>query len=192
MTSVMPQARYDHVGIAEAGKVFALAGRHDEALRHYREALRMAASHRAPEVFFRHYTQCVLESLERSGSLAEVIDYCTRADAHYAAVGTTTELHRRDRGAIVERLGVAQLKSGLVEDAERSLERAVTTAGAGRLPLAENLLTWLRRHLKVDVRRIAQLQDRHHYFTVRPDQVDPDRVTALPDTPGSPSIPITS
>lgn len=189
MTSVTPRARYEHVEIAEAGKVFALAGRHDEALRHYREALRMAASRHAPEVFFRHYTQCVLESLERSGSLAEVIDYCTRADAHYTAVGGTTELHRRDRGAIVERLGVAQLKSGLVDEATRSLERAVATAGAGRLPLAEDLLTWLRRHLTVDDRNIAQLQARYQYFTVRPDQVDPGRASALP---GAPSFPITS
>ncbi|WVM91801.1 hypothetical protein ULG90_18100 [Halopseudomonas pachastrellae] len=41
-----------HLGIAEQGKVLALAGRHADALQHYQEALRMAVSSRAPEVFF--------------------------------------------------------------------------------------------------------------------------------------------
>ena len=58
-----PVAFSMHLGIAEAGKVHALAGRHPEALRHYREAIRLAVSSKAPEIFFRHYSQCVLESL---------------------------------------------------------------------------------------------------------------------------------
>ncbi|WP_203567270.1 hypothetical protein [Aestuariimicrobium ganziense] len=175
----------DHLGIAEAGKVEALAGHHDEALRHYREALRLAVSQAAPEVFFRHYTQCVLESLERSGSYPEVIEYCQRADSHYAELensrGFLTRLQRRDHGATLERLGVCQLKAGSTTDARASLERAVAVAGSP-LPVAEALLGWLRRALRVDTRRIVALQDRHHYFSVRPDQVDPARATTLPDS----------
>ena len=53
-----------HLGIAEAGKLLAIKGRHREALHRYREALRLAHSARAPQLFGRHYLQCVLESLE--------------------------------------------------------------------------------------------------------------------------------
>lgn len=169
-----------HLGIAEAGKVAALAGRHTEALRHYREALRLATSTKAPEVFFRHYTQCVLESLERSGSYTEVIDYCTRADEHYTTFHHLTSFQRRDHGATLERLGAVLLKAGRPEDSLAALQRAIDMAGAGALPLAEALTGWLRRGLRIDVRRISELQDRHHYFTVRPELVDASLAIELP------------
>lgn len=169
-----------HLGIAEAGKVAALAGHHTEALRYYREALRLATSSNAPEVFFRHYTQCVLESLERSGSYPEVIEYCTRADEHYRTFAHLTSFQRRDHGATLERLGAVLLKAGRPEDALAALTRAVDIAGAGVLPLAEALTGWLRRGLSADVRRISELQDRHHYFTVRPELVDAALAIELP------------
>ncbi|HCA23425.1 MAG TPA: peptidylprolyl isomerase, partial [Pseudomonas sp.] len=81
-----------HLGIAEQGKVLALAGRHADALQHYQEALRMAVSSRAPEVFFRHYTQCVMESLELSGELDSVLRYCNEAEAHYARLDSPLPL----------------------------------------------------------------------------------------------------
>ena len=93
-----------HLGIAEAGKVHALAGRHSEALRHYREAIRLAVAAKAPEIFFRHYSQCVLESLEKSGGDADIIAYCEAAETHYASLDADTPLHRKDRGATLERL----------------------------------------------------------------------------------------
>lgn len=170
-----------HLGIAEAGKLAALAGEHDDALRHYREALRMAVAAGAPEVFFRHYTQCVLESLERSGSYAEVIEYCERADEHYRGVAHLTAFQRRDHGAMLERLGSVLAKAGRSEEALVLLTRAVDLAGATALPLAVALTDWLRRGLQVDVRRITELQDHHRYFTVRPDLVDASIATALPD-----------
>ncbi|MEE4301007.1 MAG: hypothetical protein V2J24_16320 [Pseudomonadales bacterium] len=168
-----------HLGVAEAGKVHALAHRHDEALRHYREALRVAVSAGAPEVFFRHYTQCVLESLELMGEHEEVIRFCEAADAHYEQVGHAVPLQRRDHAALLERLGANRLKAGDAEGAGEALRRAVELAGSGAQPLAEQLLGWLARHLEAGTERITAAQRRSGYFTVRPDQVDPDRARPL-------------
>ena len=172
-----------HLGIAEAGKVHALARRHAEALRHYREAMRLAVAARAPEVFFRHYLQCTLESLELMESYDEVIRLCAEADAHYQRHGHPLELHRRDHAAILERLGLVRLKAG-VEGAEEALRRAVALAGPGVLPLAEETLGWLARRLTPTPGRITDAQRRRRYFTVRPDQVDPARARPLPPDPG--------
>lgn len=169
-----------HLRIAEAGKVAALAGDHDEALRHYREALRRAVAEGAPEVFFRHYTQCVLESLERTGSYPEVIEYCERADRHYLGVAHLTAFQHRDHAATLERLGAVQAKTGRTDDALTTLDRALDIAGPSALPLAAALADWLRRGFQPDPHRITALQDRHRYFTVRPDLVDAGSATALP------------
>lgn len=169
-----------HIGIAEAGKASAIAGDHIEALRHYREALRLAVSSKAPEVFFRHYTQCVLESLELTGAFVEVIEFCRNADAHYQSTGTPSALHARDHGAILERLGIISLKAGDRDAASESLGRAVEIAGKGHLPLAETIFAWIRRGMTPDARRIGEAQKKFNYFTVRPDQLDASRVRPLP------------
>lgn len=169
-----------HLTIAEAGKVAALAGDHDGALRHYREALRLAVQDGTPEVLFRHYTQCVLESLERSGSFSEVIEYCERADAHYRSFAHLTAFQHRDHAAMLERLGCVLAKAGRVDDSLASLTRALDIAGTDALPLSGALTDWLRRGLHLEIRRITELQDRHHYFTVRPDLVDAGIATELP------------
>ncbi len=169
-----------HLGIAEGGKLLALAGSHAEALLHYREAIRLAIADGAPDVFFRHYTQCVLESLERTGSYAEVIEYCNLADEHYQTFDHLNSFQLRDHGATLERLGAVLLKADRHDEALEVLQRALDTAGAGALPLAETLVSWLRRRLRPDVRRITELQDRHRYFTVRPDLVDASLAIELP------------
>lgn len=170
-----------HIGIAEAGKLRALAGDHADALRHYREALRLAQAARAPEVFFRHYTQCVLESLEQTGAHAEVIAFCEQALAHYDAQGATLEVHRRDKAALLERLALNRIKAGQADAARDPLDAAVEIAAAGDLPVARTVRDWLRRGMRADPRRIAQLQTKHRYYTVTADRVEPDRAIALPD-----------
>lgn len=56
-----PNVHQLHAGVAEGGKLLALKGQHREALVCYREALRMARSVNAPQVFARHYLHCVLD-----------------------------------------------------------------------------------------------------------------------------------
>lgn len=169
-----------HYQVAEQGKLHALKGEHGEALRHYREALRLAAQHGEPEVCLRHYAWCVLESLERSGAFEEVLSLCQRVEAHYAQHPATTALTRLDRAAHLERQGMALLKLERAAQAREQLEAAVALAGAGRLPLAERVLGWVRGGLHVDARRLAAEQDQHRYWTVRPEAVNPSIAVPLP------------
>ena len=169
-----------HLSLAEHGKLCLLRGDGGEALRHFREALRLCVSAQAPEVFFRHYTQCVLEALEKAGNFAEVAEYCRDADAFYATRKLDDAFHRKDHGAILERWGIALICQDEREAAIATLTRATALAGPGVLPLAGELLGWLRRGYAISAERIAQLQHRHRYFVIRDGSVDPALARALP------------
>lgn len=170
-----------HTGIAEAGKLYAVSGEHMEALRHYREALKLARAARAPEVFFRHYTQCVLESLERTGSHDEVIEFCENALRHFDAIEKPLSLHLRDQAATLERLALNLIKSGRVDEARAPLEKAVALVDRADIPVARAVLDWLRRGMLPQARRIRDLQTKYGYFTVTGDRVEPSRAIVLPD-----------
>lgn len=154
-----------HLAIAEAGKILALKGKHNDALQHYKEAISLVVSLKAPEIFFRHYTQCVLESLELSGAFKQVIDYCERADAHYAELESSNFLTRRDQHEMWERWGINLLKSGDTETAIEQLKRSIAGSGQEKRPISLQLLTWLERYPSLDIHRIETLQRRHDYFT---------------------------
>lgn len=167
-----------HWGIAEEAKVALLDGRHAGALKGLREAIRLAVACKAPEVFFRHYMQCVLEALELSGDFREVADLCREQDSYYRQLAARGSLFTRDHGSILERLGVAELQSGRREEAAEALRRAVDCAGKGVLPLSELILQWLERGLNVPAQQLRQQQHRHRYFVIRPDTVDRNRASA--------------
>ncbi len=169
-----------HVGYAENGKLLALAGKHADALRHYREALRLAVATDAPPVFARHYTQCVLESLEHTGAWDEILKYCDHAEGHYAVHPPTTELTQRDLAHTRERRGIVLLKAGRDAEAQAVLAAAIRDAIPGDLPLARAVLVWLRGRYHVDARRLLQEQHRHSWFIVRADAVEPARAIPLP------------
>lgn len=169
-----------HLGIAEQGKLLALKGQHEPALTHYREALRMAVSSSAPEVFFRHYTQCVMESLERSGTLDAVLRYCDEAEVHYQRIDSPLPLVARDRAENHQRRASILLRMGRQNEAIEALEQALTTAGEHPLPMAQEVLGWIKRGLSVGSRQLDEAQRRHHYYIVRKELVDPTRAIALP------------
>lgn len=173
-----------HYAIAENGKVLALRHKHNEALEHYREAIRMAVSIKAPEIFFRHYTQCVLESLELTASYAEVIEYCVNADAHYQKIEAKIPLHLKDHASTLERQGVNELKAGQDSTALTTLTRVLDLTGDSVMPLTEELVAWLKRGLRVDKNRIVALQKKHKYFVVRADQVDASKAKSLESVKG--------
>jgi len=168
------------LGIAEQGKLHALNSGHQEALRHYREALRLAVSCQGGDLFFHHCTQCIMESLELSGSHEAVADYCIRAEDHYASLDYDDPLIDRQRGANLERLAVARFLMGDKDEAKDLLAIAVETAGPGALPLSESLLKWLVRGLTVGETQLRAAQRRHRYFVVREDLVDPAIAIPLP------------
>jgi len=174
-----PASHTVHLSIAETGKLFALKNNHTKALQHYREAFQLAVSSKAPEVFFRHYTQCVLESLELTGSYDEIIEYCVNADAHYTSLQLNSSLHKRDHGSILERWGLVLLKKGETEQAKKTLINAKAVAGEKTLPITEEVLAWLIRGYSVDTNRILASQRKHNYFVVRAEQVDDKRAIPL-------------
>lgn len=177
-----------HWGIAESGKLALLAGDYAQALRHFREAIRLAVATRAPEVFFRHYTQCVLEALELAGDLPEIITFCRDADAHYGNLSDGNSLLAKDHGSILERLGVALLQAGELAEAQAVLARAGARAGPGILPLAERLSDWLRRGFAVPPVRLRSLQRELGYFVIRKDNVDRRLARPLPPDMAAPDL----
>lgn len=176
------------LGIAEQGKVYALQGKHGEALRQYREALRLAVSCEHNELFFHHCTQCIMESLELSGAHELVADFCIRAEDHFAALETDDPMVLRQRAANLERLGVSRLQTGDLEAARALFQAAIDTAGKGALPLSEFLLGSLRRGLSIRTEQLRSAQRRHRYFIVRKDLVDPSRAVELPQGSAAASV----
>lgn len=171
-----------HAGVAEAGKLLALRGRHDEALSKYREALRLAHGVRAPQVFARHYLHCVLESLERSGAYDQAAVLAGEAAGSAAAElgdGTPSDFQRRDRAFLLERQGVNRLRAEDIPGARESLQAALALDEA--LPLSRDLLAWTARGLGVTAGRLAEAQRAHGYWTVRADTVDRTRACESPD-----------
>ena len=177
----MTGAQHIHLGVAERGKMHALDGQYELALAYYRQAMRMTVAAGDPEILFRHYLTCTVECLERMGCHDEVLAYCDRLIAFYAGRPELDALSRAELAATHERRGAVLMKTGLRAEAEAALRRAVELAhDAGRqLPLAEALLDWLRRGLHVDAHRILSEQERHRYFSVRGDTVEPSRAVEL-------------
>lgn len=171
------------MGIAEQGKLYALAGKHALALTYYRHAIHMAVQAQDPEVFFRHYLECVMESLEQMGAYAEVLAYCDKAIEFFAQNPPPNLLAQCDLAHVYERQGVILLKSGEKEKAIRAFEQALQVlAGSGQtLPLIQVLLRWLKAGLHVDPHRVLAEQRRARYFSVRSDTVDASRAIKLPD-----------
>ena len=143
----MTSATMRHLQIAEAGRVAALRGDHPTALGHYRDAMRLAVSTGAPEVFFRHYLEATLESLERMDAFDSVIEYCERAIQYYAAHPPQHDVARLDLASIHQRHGAVLLKSGQPVRARAAFACAVELADrlGAALPLARLVLGWLTR-----------------------------------------------
>jgi tetratricopeptide (TPR) repeat protein len=177
----MPLERL-HLGLAEQGKLHALAGDQKLALAHYREAMRLAVQSGASEVFFRHYLDCILESLEQMEAFAEVLESCDRAVRHYAENPPANPVARLDLATIHQRRGAVLLKAGRPAEARPALEAALALVRESQqaLPLARTLLRWVAGGLHVDARRVLAEQQRCGYFTVRPGNVMPDRAIPLP------------
>jgi tetratricopeptide (TPR) repeat protein len=158
-----------HLHLARTGQRAALDGDHTTALARYREAMHLAVSSGAPEIFFRHYLESAMESLELTGELDSVLEYCDRAIAHYAEHPPPHDLARLDLAAIHQRRGVVLLKRGDRDVAVAALGTAVELAEAvgHDLELARRLLSWLRRGLTVTTDRVISEQWRCNYFSVR-------------------------
>lgn len=170
-----------HSGIAEQGKLLAISGDHSGALEHYRYAMNLSVEHKHPEVFFRHYLECVIESLEHTGAYEEVLNYCDKAIELYQQTPPPNEMAEFDLANIHFRKGVILFKSGDKDGAGESLQSARKLLPKGyKLPLLDTFLRWLQTNLHVQPKRIVEEQFRHKYFSVTPDNVNPDKAIPLP------------
>jgi len=180
-----------HRGLAEQGKIHAVAGDHDLALAHYREAMRLVVETGGPEVFHRHYLECSIESLELMGAIEAVIDHCLTVEERHAALDPGDELSARsaaiDRATNAQRLGANLFKAERLDEAAEVLDRSLAGAADNEvaLPLAEALLDWLHRGVATDRARIETEQRRHGYFAVTADSLNPSAATPLPTEPAS-------
>lgn len=165
----IPGVHRIHMGVAEAGKLLALKGRHKDALVKYREALQLAHGAGAPQIIARHYLHCVLESLEHLGDYARVAELAGAA-ADEAANPTPTPFQRRDRAHLLERRGINLALAGNTVAARAALAEALALDDG--LMLSRMVLDWLARGLSVDAQRLAQAQRRHGYWMVRADTVN--------------------
>ena len=170
-----------HLSIVERGKLAAVAGNHDMALECYRTGLRMAQSLSAPGPFARHYTDCILDSLERAGRLEPALMLCESASHELARIHPPNPLQRRDHATLVLRQALLLLRLGRESDADLRLAEAITLARPGRLTLAEEVQGWRARALTLTPERLDEAQARHGYYTVRRDTLRPD-LARLGDT----------
>lgn len=163
-----------HLSIVERGKLAAVAGDHDMALECYRTGLRMAQSLSAPGPFARHYTDCILDSLERAGRLEPALSLCESASLELAGLPSPSALQRRDHATLLLRQALLLLRLGREKEADARLAEAITLARPGRLPLAEEIHAWRARALTLTPERLDEAQARHGYYTVRRDSLRPD------------------
>lgn len=175
------QGPYLHLRIAEQGKLHALSQEFPLALAHYRHAMRMTAQAGDPEVFFRHYLECVVECLEQMGAYDEVLAWCDRAEAFFGDLDLTQNpVAQRDLAGVHQRRGVVLLRRGDTHGALCALQTALQIARAGgfEVPLAQRLAGWVRAGLVIERARLEAELVRGSYYSVRPETVD--RAVALP------------
>lgn len=174
------QNKFMHLGIVENGKIYSLKGDHTEALRHYREGIRMCTQQNASEVFFQHYTQCVMESLELSGAYDEVISYCNKAISLLEDNIYKADFIKKNYVAALEKKGIQYLLKDDKTEAVAIFKKAQDAIGRGKQPLIDELLNWLQRGYTVSKQQILGSQKKHKYFTVTKENLKPEMAVELP------------
>ncbi|WP_300664392.1 hypothetical protein [Fluviicola sp.] len=172
-----------HLQIAENGKVLALKGDYKEALRHYKEAMRMCQTVENSEVFLRHYSLCAMETLEFMEAHEEVITFCDKSIDFLTPqrAERSDEWFRKYLASLWERKGIQHVYLDEKSEAIEALDAALKEADKLPLPLSRELLNWLRRGYTLTPKQVRDLQNRHHYFTVRKENVNEKIAVNLPE-----------
>ena len=179
-----------HMGIAEQGKMYALSGDHKMALLYYKNAMHLTVQAKDPEIFFRHYLEVALESMEILEYFDEVLAYTDKAIAMYDNNPPKDEIARIDLAHIYQKKGIALMKKAEVTAAKTALKQGIDLMKkeGHSLPLANTLYRWLASGFHLDPKRIIAEQNRNKYFSVRPETVDPKRAIKLPDEQLMPGV----
>ncbi|MEM9547788.1 MAG: hypothetical protein AAGA77_17530 [Bacteroidota bacterium] len=173
------QGNIIHYRIAEQGKLYALEGNYQEALRYYREAMRITQRQKDSEVFFQHYAQCVMEALEKTGAYSEVIDFCDNYLAHLDTLDKS-ELTIKHRVYILERKAIQHLLNNEPDLAKSDLQQIALEDKLQKMVIAQELLKWVQKGYFITKKQIEQLQIKHDYYIVQTENVQPDIAMKLP------------
>mgnify|MGYP000515969809 CR=1 FL=1 len=169
-----------HIRFAEKGKMYSLEGNYKEALRHYKEAIKMMQQTKDSDIFFQHYSQCVMEALEQLGSYDEVISFCKNY-RDFLADKETNVLVKKHNAFVCERQAIQHILKEEQEEAKTVLTNAQKEIGKGKHPITDELLNWLLRGYKINKDQVTRLQKKHNYFIVRKESVNPKIAMDLPE-----------
>lgn len=170
-----------HFCVAEKGKCLALDGRYSEAIRHLGQAIRMLQGQPSADIFFQHYSLCVMEVYELMGEHEEVITMCD----HYINFlqenpRNQTPHYYRFLGALWERRALQCLFLGRDREAAESLNMALKHIPDA--PIVQTLLKWFSKKYNLNRKQIAELQKKHGYFIIAKETVNPHLAIPLPQT----------
>lgn len=172
-----------HYNIAEQGKVYATQGNHKEALRHYKEALRMSQQVPKSDIFFQHYSQCAMESLEQMEAYNDVIIFCDKCITFMETKDDLQEhpIFIKYLASLWERKAIQYLFLNKKEDAIEAFEQAIDVIKPHKLPLAQELHNWCKRGYTISKQQIEGLLKKHQYHTVRKENVNTQIAVELPE-----------
>ena len=171
---------YLHLGIAEKGKLYALEGNYKEALRHYKEAIKMTQNKPQGELFFQHYAQCTMEALELTGSHDEVIHFCEKF-LDLLEEKENNELIIKYKADILQRMAIQYLLKNDTEEAEALFKTIRETIGVGKQKLTDELMNWIQRRYTLSKKQICDMQKKYQYFIVTKENVRPEIAVELPE-----------
>jgi tetratricopeptide (TPR) repeat protein len=172
-----------HYNIAEQGKLFATQGKYKEALRHYKEALRMSQQVPKSDIFFQHYSQCAMESLEQMEAYNEVIAFCDKCIDFMETKDDLQEhpIFIKYLASLWERKGIQYLYLNDKEDAIEAFEKAITIVKPNKILLAQELHNWCKRGYTISKQQVESLNKKHQYYTVRKDNINSQIAIELPE-----------
>jgi len=168
-----------HLGIAEKGKMYAVQGNHKEALRHYKEAIKMTQGQEMGETFFQHYMQCTLESLELMGAYDDVLNYCEKF-LELLNTKEESDFISKYKTDTWQRMAFQYLHKDDPETALEYLTAITKEAGRGKLKMADTLFNWINRRYNLTKKQILDLQNENHYFIVNKNNLKPEIAIELP------------
>ena len=157
-----------HLGICESGKLLHIVGRFDDALEKYRNAMVMCASQHAPQVFARHYVDCILDCLQhakRFDAALELLDQAISNKGNESPVVIAPFLFRKL--IVLCQLGQHQEAFILVSE----LDSTMYADSSLYLALKQALV----RRQSMPERWLDQILNHHKFYTVRKDNVDKKR-----------------
>ena len=181
MEKANQEIQHMHFRIVEQGKIHLLEGNYDEALRHYREGLRQCQGQNNADLFFQHYSQCAMEALELSGAHEEVISFCEKTCDFLEDQIEDSEYAKRYYSNLLERQAIQFLFMDDKEEAISLFKTVQRLIGMKAQPLTNQLLNWAQRGYAITAKQIKDAQQKHNYFIVRKENVNPKIALQLPE-----------